>query len=123
MRKIFSYAKSHIYELHAILVATVVVVLMFIIKEPIKRWVAKRVDKKIVGRPELAEKRRLLIRRGNMLLIVLTMVLSVLIFTGAALVSPFIEFSIWSAVLSGIFALCEYAFLDQITFDIKEEEE
>lgn len=123
MRKLFSYAKSHIYELHAILVATFVVVLMFLIKGPIKKRVEKNVDKKIARRPELADKRRSMIRRGNTVLIVLTMLLSVAVFAAAAWISPFIEFSLSSAVLSGIFALCEYAFLDQITFDIREGDE
>lgn len=121
MRKILSYAKSHIYELHALLVATFVVVLMSLIKEPIKRKIAQSVDKKIQSKPELAKKRGIMVKRGNMLLIVLTMLLSFVVFTVVALVSPLISFSFSTAVMSGVFALCEYAFWDQITFDIREE--
>lgn len=123
MRKILSYAKSHIYELHAILVATVAVVLMFFIKKPLKKWIAKQVDNRIVRNPELSENRRILIRRGNLLVIVLTMLLSFGLFWVASMISPLIEFSFPTAVLSGVFALCEYAFLDQITFDIRDEDE
>lgn len=123
MHRIFSYAKSHIYELHAILVATVAVVLMFLIKRPIKNWIERHVDNRIVRNPELSENRRILIRRGNLLVIVLTMLLSFGLFGVASMISPLIDFSFPTAVLSGVFALCEYAFLDQITFDIRDEDE
>lgn len=123
MRKLLSYAKSHIYEIHALLVATFVVVLMSFIKEPIKRKIAHSVDKKIQSRPELMQKRRIMVKRKNVLLIVLTMLLSFAVFTLASLISPLIEFSFSTAVMSGVFALCEYAFIDQITFNIRDEDE
>lgn len=120
MRKILSYAKSHIYELHAIIAATIVVVLMSLIKGPIKKQIVKAVDRRLETRPEYSDRRELIIKRCNMLLIVLTMCLSVIVFGVLAVLSPLIEFSFPSAVMSGVFALCEYAFLDQITFDIPE---
>jgi len=123
MRKLLSYAKSHIYELHALLVATFVVVLMGFIKEPIKRKIVQSVDKKIQSKPELTQKRKRMVKRRNMLLIVLTMILSFFVFASVALVSPLIEFSFPTAVMSGVFALCEYAFWDQITFTIRKEGE
>lgn len=123
MRRLLSYAKSHLYEIHALLVATFVVVLMSLIKEPIKRKIVQSVDKKIQSKPELMQKRRLMIKRRNMLLIVLTMILSFITFMLVVLVSPLIEFSFSTAVMSGVFALCEYAFWDQITFTIREEGE
>lgn len=121
MQRFFSYVKSHIYEIHALFVATFVVALMCLIKEPIKRKLVQSVDKKIQSKPELAQKRRNMVKRRNMLLIVLTMLLSFVAFALVALVSPLIEFSFPMAVMSGVFALCEYAFWDQITFDIREE--
>lgn len=123
MRKLLSYAKSHIYELHALLVATFVVVLMGFIKEPVKRKIVQSVDKKIQLKPELTQKRKRMVKRRNMLLIVLTMILSFFVFALVALVSPLIEFSFPTAVMSGVFALCEYAFWDQVTFDIRKEGE
>ena len=123
MRKLLSYAKSHIYELHALLVATFVVVLMGFIKEPIKRKIVQSLDKKIQSKPELTQKRKRMVKRRNMLLIVLTMILSFFVFALVALVSPLIEFSFPTAVMSGVFALCEYAFWDQITFTIRKEGE
>lgn len=123
MRKLLSYAKSHIYELHALLVATFVVVLMGFIKEPVKRKIVQSVDKKIQSKPELTQKRKRMVKRRNMLLIVLTMILSFFVFALVALVSPLIEFSFPTAVMSGVFALCEYAFWDQITFTIRKEGE
>lgn len=122
MRKIFSYANSHRYEIHALLAATFVVVLMSLIKGPIKRKLAQSVERKIAKQPVLEGKRRKLIRQKNMLLICLTMLLSIGVFAVVAKLSPLIEFSFPTAVMSGVFALCEYAFFDQITFDIREEE-
>lgn len=123
MRKILSYAKSHMYEIHALLVATAVVVLMYLIKGPIKKTIVKLVDRKLEMRPDLADERDVLIRRRNMLLILLTMLLSFGLFALVALVSPLVEFSLSTAVMSGVFALCEYAFFDQITFGVKEKGE
>lgn len=123
MRRLLSYAKSHIYEIHALFVATFVVVLMSFIKEPIKRKIAQSVDNKIQSKPELVQKRKRMVKRRNMLLILLAMFLSFVVFALVAIVSPLIDFSFPTAVMSGVFALCEYAFWDQITFDIREEGE
>lgn len=123
MRKIFSYANSHIYEIHALFVATIVVVLMYLIKGFIKRIIVQSVDCKLKLRPELADKRDMMIKRRNMLLILLTLLFSFWLFALVALISPLIDFSFPTAVMSGVFALCEYAFLDQITFDIRDEDE
>ena len=118
MRKILSYAKSHIYELHAMVVAVIVIALMSVIKVPVKRKIVQAVDKKIREKPELAHKRKLMIKRRNIVLIVMTMLLAIVVFAFVAVVSPFIEFSFLMAVMSGVFALCGYAFLEQITFGI-----
>jgi len=123
VRKILSYAKSHIYELHALFVATAVVVLMYLIKGPIKRVIVESVDRKLELNPELADERDILIRRRNMVLILLTLIFSFVLFVLVALISPLIKFSLSSAIMSGVFALCEYAFIDQITFGIHEEGE
>lgn len=120
MRKLLSYAKSHIYEIHAIFAATVVVGLMYLIKRPIKRWTVKIVDEKIEKAPELFRQRENMIKRRNMILIVLTMCLAVVVFALLSVVSPLIEFSFPMAVLTGVFALCEYAFIEQITFGVSK---
>lgn len=113
---ILSYLISHIYELHSLLAATVVLLLMTFIKRPIKKYNINRVERKIIRYPELAEKQEIMVRHGNMILILLTMVLSALVFAFFSILSPFIEFSFFDAVMSGVFALCEYAFVEQITF-------
>ena len=41
MHLFLSYCKSHIYELHALLSATITFFLMFEIKKPIKEWTHK----------------------------------------------------------------------------------
>ena len=52
MRLFFSYAKSHIYELHAVIVAVVTIVALYQVKTPIKRIVAEKVDVKHEKMPE-----------------------------------------------------------------------
>ena len=99
MRKILSYAKSHLYEIHALFAATFVVVLMSFIKEPIKKIIVQSVDKKIKKKPDLMQKRRIMVRRRNMLLIMLTMLLSFIVFALVALVSPLIKFSFPTAAI------------------------
>lgn len=123
MQKLLSYAKSHIYEIHALLVATAVVVLMYLVKGPIKRAIVQSIDRKLEQKSELADERDIMIKRRNMLLILLTMLLSFGLFALVALISPLIKFSLSSAIMSGVFALCEYAFIDQITYGIHEEGE
>lgn len=117
MRKFLSYAKSHIYEIHALIAATMVVILMAIIKGPIKRGIARAVDKKLLQKPELQMQRKRIIKQCNTLLIVLAMCLAIVIFGVLAYVSPLIRFSFPSAIMSGVFALCEYAVWEQITYD------
>ena len=57
MRRLFSYIKSHIYDIHAILAATFAVFLLYLIKKPIKKYLESCLDKKLQKYPEKKEKR------------------------------------------------------------------
>ena len=121
MRRLFSYIKSHIYDIHAILAATFAVFLLYLIKKPIKTYLESCLDKKLQKHPEKKEKRELYRKRYNMVLIMLAVVMSFVFFGILSVLSPMIHFSVQSALMSGVFALCEYAFIDQITFRMPEE--
>ena len=45
-RLLLSYCKSHIYELHALLAATITLVAMHFVKKPVKEKIAETVEEK-----------------------------------------------------------------------------
>lgn len=114
MRKILSYINSHRYDIHAVFAGFLAVLLMYCIKQPIKRKIRGYVDAKIAANPGLESKRRTYIKHCNMVLILLTVIIAFGMFFLVSLVSPIIEFSFSSAIMSGVFALCEYAVIDQL---------
>lgn len=114
MRKILSYINSHRYDIHAVFAGFLAVLLMYLIKDSIKRKIRNHVDAKIEANPELSDKRRTYIRHYNMILILLAVLIAFCMFFLVSLASPFIEFSFSSAIMSGVFALCEYAVIDQL---------
>lgn len=114
MHTILSYCKSHIYDLHAILVGTITFLAMFWIKRPIKKMIRKRVIRKQGTGDEDDIRLKQMIYRKNSVLILLVMILAFLLFDFAAIISPFITFSIPSAFMSGAVALAEYAFFEQL---------
>ncbi len=119
MRLFLSYAKSHIYDIHAVLVAVLTILAMYYIKCPFKEKNEKRVDEKIAEKPELQSKRYLYIKRANFVLIPIAFLLAFCLFAVSALISPMIHFSVESAVMSGVFTLAGYAFWEQITFGMR----
>ncbi len=114
MRKILSYINSHRYDIHAVFAGFLAVLLMYLIKQPIKDKIRDHVDAKIAANPGLADKRRTYIKHYNMILILLTLIIAFCMFFLVSLASPIIEFSFSSAIMSGVFALCEYAVIDQL---------
>ena len=114
MRRILSYINSHRYDIHAVFAGFLAVLLMYLIKQPIKNKIRNYVDAKIEANPKLADKRRTYIKHYNMILILLTVIIAFCMFFLVSLVSPIIDFSFSSAIMSGVFALCEYAVIDQL---------
>ena len=70
MHLFLSYCKSHIYELHALLSATITFFLMFEIKKPIKEWTHKYVTEKAQKDKKWRENRQLYYKRCNMLVLI-----------------------------------------------------
>lgn len=94
MRRLLSYAKSHIYDLHALLAGTIAFGIMMLLKQylPNKYW-------------------------G----IVCTFLISFVVFCGLSLISPLIEFSAFTGLMSAVYAFCEAAIFEQLGFRKKEE--
>ena len=113
MRLFLSYCKSHIYELHALLAATITFFLMFEIKKPIKIWTHKYVTEKARKNQKWSKNKKLYNKRCNMLVVITTIIIAAIVFVFFYLVSPFISFSLHMTWLSGAFALAEYAVYDQ----------
>ncbi len=111
MRKFLSYAKSHIYDIHAIVVSVGLLTLMICIREPLRRKIKEAIDNKIAGNPGL--KRQSLIRKWNILILFFIMLLSIAGFAILAVISPFIDFSLPSGIMSGVYTLCGCAFWEQ----------
>ncbi len=105
--------RSHIYELHAILSATIAFLLMFPIKRPIKGLVKNFVEKKVKTNEKWEKNQRDYHRRCNMVVLIAALALSFLSFCVISVVSPLINFSIMSGFLSGAVTLTEYAIYDQ----------
>lgn len=114
MRIFLSYAKSHIYELHSILAATITFILMLFIKKPIKQSIRYYVERKAENNQRWAQNKKLYRKRCNSIIVFSTMLLAIIIFTIISFISPLIEFKWFSAILSGTVALTEYAIFDQI---------
>ena len=123
MHLLLSYCKSHIYELHALLAATIVFFLMFPIKKPLKEQIRQWVDKKAQQNQKWQKNRRLYTKRCNMIILVLAFLLSVVVFAMLSLVSPLIEFSVFMAGMSGVFALVEYALFEQLWRSVRHNHE
>ena len=123
MHLFLSYCKSHIYELHALLSATITFFLMFEIKKPIKEWTHKYVAEKAQKDKKWREKRQLYYKRCNMLVLIAAILIAAIVFIFFSLVSPFIYFSWHMTWLSGAFALTEYAIYDQVIGKEKQDYE
>ena len=115
-----SYCKSHIYELHAVLAATIAFCLMFPIKKPLKQKIDIWIYQKASQDENWEKNRRLYRKRCNMVILVIAFVLTGVIFCIISLVSPLIRFSWNTTWLSGVFALTEYAVYDQLFGKEKE---
>ena len=121
MRIFLSYAKSHIYDIHAALTAVIAIIMMQYVKRPIKKQIAKSEDGYIMKRNKDGNKRATYIKRANLLIILFTLILSFLIFMVVSTISPLIDFSMETAIMSGVFALAGYALWSQITYNKKDK--
>ena len=114
MRFILSLCKSHIYELHAILAGTVTLLSMFIIKKPLKFDVPECTCTDPAEKARISRKLALNTKRKNTILVLETMMVGIVIYCIIDFFSPLVNFSVKTALLSGIVALTEYAVYEQI---------
>ena len=114
MHLILSYCKSHIYDLHALLAATITFFLMFGLKIPIKNrieaWIKKKIEVNIAWEHKYQQYKK----KAHILIILLVIILAGAIFGIISYISPLIHFSWHMMGMSGVFALAEYAIYDQL---------
>lgn len=115
MKLLASYIVSHIYDIYAFVAGAMTVAAMMYIKVPVKRMIRNIVGKRIEKKLELEEQRALLIRRSNACLIVMVFLLAIVAFAILILLSPLMHFSWQSSIMAGVFALCIYAFVEQVS--------
>lgn len=109
-----SYCKSHIYDLHALLAATIAMILMVFIKKPVKRKIDEHVERKSAADPEYAAYRREHRKNWNFVIMLITGAVSLAVYFVIETVSPMLEKrSIQSALICIAFAFTEYAVIDQ----------
>lgn len=114
IHKVLSYCKSHIYELHAVLAAMITFAVMFPIKKPLKRKLAKWVEQKAAKNESWKQHMPLYKKRVNIIVLFIAVALSYAIFSLISLISPLIYFSWITAFLSAVFTLNLYALYEQI---------
>ena len=114
MVKIHGYINSHIYELHALIAATITLFILYRIKDRVKHSLDAFVDRQARFDEKWMENRKLYQHRSHMVLILLVFVIAFFLFGIIAFLSPFIRFSFYNAVLSGVICLTEYALIDQL---------
>lgn len=114
IHKVLSYCKSHIYELHAVLAAMITFAVMFPIKKPLKRKLAKWVERKAAKNESWKQHMPLYKKRVNIIVLFIAVALSYAIFSLISLISPLIYFSWITAFLSAVFTLNLYALYEQI---------
>lgn len=114
IRKLSSYVNSHIYDIHAILVSFVVLLVMYFLSKKVRNVLEKWVDTLCCKKPELKNRKSEFLRKSNLILVVMEFLLSIVFFALASFISPFIRFSLPSAVMSSVFVLFEYALIRQL---------
>ena len=117
---ILKYAKSHIYELHALLAGTLAFFLMFQVKKPVKKLLSNFVKRRAEANSKW-EKNQIIYRsRLGLSLIALDFAISAAVFCVLAFVSPLICFSFRTMWLSGFLSFTLYSLYDQVFPDDKE---
>lgn len=116
MHLFLSYMKSHIYEIHALLAASIAFLLMFPLKKPVKDWISLYGERRVMKSLKWKQHRELYECRMRILLIVITYVLSAVLFAIISMISPMVHMSMKTAVLSGVFATTEYAVYEQLSY-------
>ena len=101
-----SYCKSHIYDLHSLLVGTIIFFLVFVwkgtIEKTIENWIGKHYS-------DSSEKKTASKRMWGLIYLVV-IALAFLIYAAVACISPFVHNSVPASVISATFAITEMEF-------------
>ncbi len=108
MHLILSYCKSHIYDIHALLVGTIIFVLLLVWKETIDTVIINWVNRRYGDRSEVRQ--RAAYRRVWGLVYILIFLLAFLFFCAVAFISPFVDNSVPASIISATFAITEMEF-------------
>lgn len=108
MHFLLSYIKSHIYDLHALLVGTIIFVLILVWRESIDTVIAEWVNKHLEERTEA--RKLAAYRRFWGLIYLLIVALAFLFFYAVAFISPFVGNSVPASIISAAFAITELEF-------------
>ena len=103
-----SYCKSHIYDLHSLLVGTIIFFLIYVWKGSIDKMIGNWVNKRYVDRPE--EKQKAITTRVWGLIYLVVIALAFLIYAAVAYMSPLVHNSVPASVISATFAITEMEF-------------
>ena len=108
MHFLLSYAKSHIYDLHSLLVGTIIFVLILVWRESVDNVITNWVIKHYEDRTEACKKAAY--RRMWGLIYILIIALAFLFFYAVAFISPFVDNSVPASIISAAFAITELEF-------------
>lgn len=119
---ILKYANSHIYDIYALLSGTLAFIVVMLVKRPIKQMNRRRAEQYMDRLPstrseeERNKKQKIYYRRSNLLVIILAFLIAAIIFAGCAYFSPQIGLRAGSLMMSGVFAVAEYAIVEQMLY-------
>ena len=108
MHMILSYCKSHIYDLHSLLVGTIIFFLVYAWKENIETKFRNWINKRYSDRSE--EGKNAIMKRLWGLIYLLVIPIAFLIYCAVASISPFVDNSVPASVISATFAITEMEF-------------
>ena len=105
---ILSYCKSHIYDLHSLLVGTIIFFLIIVWKGSIDDTFGNWTDKHYADRDESFKKA--VVKKMWALIYLLIIVLAFLFFTAASYISPLVHNSVPASIITATFAITELEF-------------
>lgn len=103
-----SYCKSHIYDIHSLLVGTIIFFLIYVWRGQIDKMIENRVNKRYADRTE--DVKKAVAKRLWGLIYLLVIALAFLIYAAVACISPLVHNSVPASVISATFAITEMEF-------------
>ena len=103
-----SYCKSHIYDIHSLLVGSIIFFLIYVWKGSIDKVIEGWVKKHYADRAE--DKQKAASNRHWGLIYLVVIALAFLIYAAVACISPLVHNSVPASVISASFAITEMEF-------------